>query len=56
MDRKEIPETYMDFCVTNGGGVRDTDEVILQKIPVFTKHVFQPMDQARIRITKKTYP
>lgn len=40
----------------NGGGVRDTDEVILQKIPVFTKHVSQPMDQARIRYLEKNIP
>lgn len=40
----------------NGGGVRDTDEVILQKIPVFTKHVSQPMDQARIRYYEKDIP
>jgi len=40
----------------NGGGVRDTDEVILQKIPVFTKHVSQPMDQARIRYYEKNIP
>ena len=40
----------------NGGGVRDTDEVILQRIPVFTKHVSQPMDQARIRYYEKDIP
>jgi len=40
----------------NGGGVRDTDEVILQKIPVFTKHISQPMDQARIRYYEKNIP
>jgi 4-hydroxy-4-methyl-2-oxoglutarate aldolase len=40
----------------NGGGVRDTDEVILQKISVFTKHVSQPMDQARIRYCEKNIP
>ena len=40
----------------NGGGIRDTDEVILQKIPVWTKHVSQPMDQARIRYCEKDIP
>jgi regulator of RNase E activity RraA len=40
----------------NGGGIRDTDEVILQKIPVFSKHVSQPMDQARIRYYEKNIP
>ncbi|MCL1795132.1 MAG: RraA family protein, partial [Oscillospiraceae bacterium] len=40
----------------NGGGIRDTDEVILQKIPVFTKHASQPMDQARIRYHEKNIP
>lgn len=40
----------------NGGGIRDTDEVILEKIPVFMKHVSQPMDQARIRYDSKDVP
>jgi Demethylmenaquinone methyltransferase len=40
----------------NGGGVRDTDEVIMQGIPVWTKHVSQPMDQARIRYYEKDIP
>ena len=40
----------------NGGGCRDTDEVILQKIPVFLKHPSQPMDQARIRYLEKDIP
>lgn len=31
------------------GGVRDTDEVILQKIPFWSTKVAQPMDQARIQ-------
>ncbi|MDR2547699.1 MAG: RraA family protein [Lachnospiraceae bacterium] len=42
--------------LTNGGGVRDTDEVILQEIPVFSKFVSQPMDQARIRYLEKNIP
>ncbi|MCL2771817.1 MAG: RraA family protein [Oscillospiraceae bacterium] len=40
----------------NGGGIRDTDEVILEKVPVFSKHVSQPMDQARIRYYEKNIP
>ena len=40
----------------NGGGIRDTDEVIMQKIPVFSKHISQPMDQARIRYYEKNIP
>ncbi|MFA6506215.1 MAG: hypothetical protein WCT14_08965 [Treponemataceae bacterium] len=40
----------------NGGGIRDTDEVILQKIPVWSQHVSQPMDQARIRYLEKDIP
>lgn len=40
----------------NGGGVRDTDEVILQKIPVWSQFVSQPMDQARIRYLEKDIP
>ena len=40
----------------NGGGIRDTDEVILERIPVFTGHVSQPMDQARIRFCEKDIP
>jgi len=40
----------------NGGGVRDTDEVIMQEIPVWTKHVSQPMDQGKIRYYEKDIP
>ncbi|MBT9138792.1 MAG: 4-hydroxy-4-methyl-2-oxoglutarate aldolase/4-carboxy-4-hydroxy-2-oxoadipate aldolase [Syntrophomonadaceae bacterium] len=40
----------------NGGGVRDTDELVLQKIPVWSKFVSQPMDQARIRYIEKDIP
>ena len=40
----------------NGGGIRDTDEVIMQKIPVWSKHVSQPMDQGRIRYYEKDIP
>jgi regulator of RNase E activity RraA len=42
--------------LTNGGGVRDSDEVILQKIPLCSKFVSQPMDQARIRYLEKDIP
>lgn len=42
--------------LTNGGGVRDTDEVIMQKIPVWSKFVSQGMDQARIRYYEKDIP
>lgn len=42
--------------VTNGGGVRDTDEVILQKVPVWSKFVSQGMDQGRIRYHEKDIP
>lgn len=42
--------------LTNGGGVRDTDEVILQKIPVWSKFISQGMDQARIRFLEKDIP
>jgi regulator of RNase E activity RraA len=40
----------------NGGGIRDTDECVLQKIHVWTKHISQPMDQARIRYIEKGIP
>ena len=40
----------------NGGGIRDTDECILQKINVWSKHTSQPMDQARIRYIEKDIP
>jgi len=40
----------------NGGGIRDTDEVILEKIPIWSKHTSQSMDQARIRYYEKDIP
>jgi regulator of RNase E activity RraA len=40
----------------NGGGIRDTDECILQKIYVWSKFISQPMDQARIRYIEKDIP
>ena len=40
----------------NGGGIRDTDEVIIEQIPVWSKFISQPMDQARIRYIDKDCP
>lgn len=42
--------------LTNGGGIRDTDEVIMQKVPVWSKFISQGMDQARIRYYEKDTP
>jgi len=43
--------------LTNGGGIRDTDEVIMQKqMPVWSKQISQGMDQARIRYYEKDIP
>jgi len=42
--------------LTNGGGIRDTDEVILQEIPVWSEFVSQGMDQGRIRYYEKNIP
>jgi regulator of RNase E activity RraA len=42
--------------VTNGGGIRDTDECIIQKIHVWSRFISQPMDQARIRYIDKNIP
>ena len=42
--------------VIDGGGIRDTDECILQKINVWSKFISQPMDQARIRYIEKDIP
>jgi regulator of RNase E activity RraA len=41
--------------VTNGG-VRDTDELILQKIPFWSKLISQPMVQGRIQFDAKDIP
>ena len=40
----------------NGGGIRDTDEVILEEVPVWSKFISQPMDQARIRYIEGDCP
>ncbi len=42
--------------LTNGGGIRDTDEVIIQQIPVWCKFISKAMDQARIRFIEKDTP
>ncbi|MGG6309341.1 RraA family protein [Paenibacillus macerans] len=42
--------------LTNGGGIRDTDEVILQKIPVWSQFISQGMDQCRIRFYEENVP
>ena len=42
--------------VTNGGGIRDSDECILQKVPIWCRFVSQKMDQARIRFSEKDIP
>ncbi|MDR1972373.1 MAG: hypothetical protein LBQ46_10695 [Treponema sp.] len=39
--------------LTNGGGIRDTDECVIQKIHVWSKFRSQPMDQARIRFVEQ---
>ena len=35
--------------VTNGGGIRDTDEVIAEEIPVWSCFISQGMDQTRLQ-------
>ena len=42
--------------ITNGGGIRDSDECILQKVPIWCRFVSQKMDQARIRFSEKNVP
>lgn len=42
--------------VLNGGGIRDTDECILERIPVWSRFVSQGMDQARLRYVEKDIP
>lgn len=42
--------------VLNGGGIRDTDEVIMEGVPVWCKHVSQGMDQCRLRYLDKNVP
>ncbi|BFT74726.1 4-carboxy-4-hydroxy-2-oxoadipate aldolase/oxaloacetate decarboxylase [Paenibacillus sp. P36] len=40
----------------SNGGVRDTDEVILQGVPVWSKFISQKMDQGRIRFDALDVP
>ncbi|MCL2356129.1 MAG: RraA family protein [Defluviitaleaceae bacterium] len=42
--------------VTNGSGIRDTDEVILQKIPVWSHFISQSMVQCKIQFDAKDIP
>ena len=42
--------------VLNGAGMRDTEEVIMQKVPVWNHFVSQAMDQARIQFEAKDVP
>lgn len=42
--------------VTNGAGIRDTDESIAEKIPVWSYFISQKMDQARLRFAEKDVP
>ena len=42
--------------LTNGGGVRDTDECIIQKVHVWSQFVSQPMVQGRIRYYEEGTP
>ncbi|MDM5198999.1 RraA family protein [Fictibacillus enclensis] len=41
--------------ITNGG-VRDTDELILQKVPVWSKYISQKMNQGRIQFDANDVP
>ena len=42
--------------VFNGAGIRDTDEVIMQKIPVWSHFVSQSMVQCKIQFDAKNIP
>ena len=42
--------------MTNGGGVRDTDECVLQGNNVWSTHISQTMCQARMRFIEKDCP
>jgi regulator of RNase E activity RraA len=42
--------------VLNGSGIRDTDEVILQKIPVWSHFIAQSMVQCKIQFDAKDIP
>jgi len=40
----------------SNGGVRDTDEIIIEKVPFWSRHVGQPMVQARLQFDAKDVP
>ncbi len=42
--------------VTSGGGVRDTDEIILQRIPFWTGFISQGMVQGRLQYDARNVP
>jgi len=42
--------------VFNGAGIRDTDEVIMQKIPVWSHFISQYMVQSKIQFDQKDVP
>lgn len=42
--------------VLTNGGVRDTDEVIMQRVPVFSRYVSQSMTQTRVEFSEKQVP
>lgn len=42
--------------VLTNGGVRDTDEVVMQRIPLFSRYVSQTMTQARVEFSDKQVP
>lgn len=42
--------------VTNGGGIRDTDEVIAEQIPFWSYFLSQKMDQTRLQFDAKDIP
>ena len=42
--------------VTNGSGIRDTDETILQKVPVWSSFISQSMVQCKIQFDAKDVP
>jgi len=42
--------------VFNGAGVRDTDEVIMQNVPVWSHYISQAMNQTRIQFDAKNVP
>jgi len=49
---------YKNGCVgfLSNGGPRDTDEIVLQKIPFWSRFISQGMDQGRIRYESHNQP